>query len=180
MQDIPRAILLPPPSPPPSRSGARGTAALDQTPHSDVRRGAAAGETPASGFLALVESTPEDRVEFTAEFRGKQFRFRPYNNRGGAERTAADTTIERPSADPGEADAAAAADPNVAAQVLDGYGDGANSRNSTAFLATFIAQERLSDGLYNPPYADASDAYRRAGGSPPTGENQRPLVSFAA
>ncbi|HNB28075.1 MAG TPA: hypothetical protein PLR41_14005 [Alphaproteobacteria bacterium] len=178
MQDIPRAILLPPPSPPPNRNGARTATAADQALPDEVGRGTRTGSAAPAGFLTLVETTPEDRVEFTGDFRGKQFRFRPYNNRGGAERTTADNTIERPAADAGEADSAA--DPNVAADVLDGYGAGANSRNSTAFLATFIAQERLSDGLYNPQYAEASDAYRRAGGSPPTGENQRPLVSFAA
>jgi len=178
MQDIPRAILLLPPSLPPARGGARGAAAANEAPSDEVGRGTRTGGTSTTGFLTLVETTPEDQVEFTGDFRAKQFRFRPYNNRGGAERSDTDTTIERPSADASEADAAS--DPNVAAQVLDGYGSGAKSRNSTAFLATFIAQERLSDGLYNPQYADASDAYRRAGGSPPTGENQRPLVSFAA
>lgn len=178
MQDIPRAILLPPPSPPPARNAARGATASNQALSDEVGRGTRTGGAAAAGFLTLVETTPEDRVEFTADFRGKQFRFRPYNNRGGAERADTDTTIERPSADAREADSTAA--PSVSDDVLDGYGSGANSRNSTAFLATFIAQERLSDGLYNPQYAEASDAYRRAGGSPPTGENQRPLVSFAA
>jgi hypothetical protein len=52
-------------------------------------------------------------------------------------------------------------------------------RNSSAFIASFIAQERLRRGLHNPQFEAASDAYRRAGGSPSAIDNQPRVVSFA-
>ena len=63
--------------------------------------------------------------------------------------------------------------------MLDGFGAGARERNSSAFLASFIAQERLREGLYNPQYEAASDAYRRAGGSPSAVDNQPRVFSVA-
>jgi len=176
MQEIPRALLLPPPST--SRS-ARGTDAADRElpAESGARRSANAG---AGSFLTLVETRREDSVEFTADSRGgKQFRFRPYTNRGGtSERGTESGTIERPAA--GQLAAPEDFENQAANEVLDGFASGDGSRNSTAFLASFIAQEQLSDGLYNPAYGGASDAYRRAGGSPPPVTGQPRVVSFAA
>jgi len=178
MQEIPRAILLPPPNSQPPRNSARGALALDHDLPENVTSSARRSSSqPATSFLTLIESPRED----TVEFKGKQFRFRPYTNRGATgERASSEAVVERRGA--GElADAAEIeTDRATAAEVLDGFASGARSRNSAAFLASFIAQERLSEGLYNPAYAEASDAYRRAGGSPPTGENQPRLVSFAA
>ena len=176
MQEIPRALLLPPPSAP---RNARGTGAADQDlpVESGARRSANAG---AGSFLTLIETRREDSVEFTADFRGaKQFRFRPYTNRGGTtERETDPNAIERPAA--GELAAPDDLDSRAANDVLDGFESGDGRRNSSAFLASFIAQEQLSAGLYNPAYGGASDAYRRAGGSPPVIADTPRLVSFAA
>ena len=176
MQEIPRALLLPPPS---ASRNARGTAASDQD--SPVETGARRGAQASAGsFLTLIETRREDSVEFTADARGaKQFRFRPYTNRGGTtEREPEANTIERPAAS--ELAASDDLDNRAANDVLDGFGTGDGSRNSSAFLASFIAQEQLSEGLYNPAYGGASDAYRRAGGSPPAIADTPRLVSFAA
>lgn len=176
MPEILRAILLPPPSSTASRSAARSSVAIDSYSPVDIDRAARRSVNAApDSFLTLVESSRDDRIEL----KGKQFRFRPYTNRGTAERARDDAAIERASSDD-IAEARRQEDRGIAAEVLDGFGSGARYRNSAAFLASFIAQERLSEGLYNPAYAEASDAYRRAGGSPPTGENQPSLVSFAA
>ena len=174
MQEIPRAILLPPPS---AQRSTRGTGAPRDSDGQDLpidvgaRRAANPG---ASSFLALIETRREDSVEF----KGKQFRFRPYTNRGATERDSESNTIERPVA--GELAAPANPDGQTARAVFDGFESGDGSRNSSAFLASFIAQEQLSEGLYNPPYGGASDAYRRAGGSPPVIEDRPRVVSFAA
>lgn len=176
MQDIPRAILLPPPSA--SRS-ARGPGAADRdlSIESGARRSAPAD---AGSFLTLIDTQREDSVEFSADFRGgKQFRFRPYTNRGGSPERGAETgTLERPAAD--QLSGPDDLENRVAHDVLDGFSSGDGTRNSSAFLASFIAQERLSDGLYNPAYRGASDAYRRAGGSPPPDEAPARLISVAA
>jgi hypothetical protein len=176
MQEIPRAILLPPPS---TQRSTRGTSPADRDLPVEVgaRRSANSG---ASSFLALIETRREDSVEFTADSRGaKQFRFRPYTNRGAtAERDSESNTIERPAA--GELAGPADADGQAARAIFDGFESGDGSRNSSAFLASFIAQEQLSEGLYNPPYGGASDAYRRAGGSPPVFDDNPRVVSFAA
>lgn len=177
MQEIPRALLLPPPSTQRSTRGA-GSADQDLPVESGARRSAKASAEPSS-FLTLIETRQEDRVEFTADPRGaKQFRFRPYTNRGttGTEREG--NTIERPAPDQLAAPEDSADD--TARTVLDGFASGNGSRNSSPFLASFIAQEQLSDGLYNPPYGGASDAYRRAGGSPPVFDDHPRVVSFAA
>lgn len=179
MQEIPRAILLPPPSSPPQRSQARGASALDRDLSDEATRGTRRAGAATASFLTLIEAAPEDTVELGSDLKGKQFRFRPYNRGGTAERPPADGIIERPAGTDSAAEAVDS-DPSVTAGILDGYASGAGGRNSTAFLASFIAQERLSEGLYNPPYGAASDAYRRAGGSPPTGEAQPRIVSFAA
>ena len=63
--------------------------------------------------------------------------------------------------------------------MLDGFGAGARERKSSAFLASFIVQERPREGLYNPQYEAASDAYRRAGGSPSAVDNQARVFSVA-
>jgi len=174
MQEIPRAILLPPHSSA-TRTSARGTTSADQDLPVEVERGARRTAGTTGSFLTLIDTRREDSVEF----KGKQFRFRPYTNRGGvSERGAESGTIERPAA--GDLAAADEADGQAASEVLDGFSSGDGSRNSTTFLASFIAQEQLSEGLYNPPYAGASDAYRRAGGSPPAIEDRPRVVSFAA
>ena len=181
MQEIPRAILLPPPS---TQRSTRGTSPADQDLPVEVgaRRSANSG---ASSFLALIETRREDSVEFTADSRGaKQFRFRPYTNRGAtAERDSESNTIERPAAGelaaPGDS-ALDDAGAHAARAAFDGFESGDGSRNSSAFLASFIAQEQLSDGLYNPPYGNASDAYRRACGSPAALDDNPRVVSFAA
>ena len=157
MQEIPRAILLPPPSAQRSTRGP-GSANQDLPVELSARRSADAG---ANSFLALIETRREDSVEF----KGKQFRFRPYSNRGATERDNESNTIERPAA--GELAGPADADGPAARAIFDGFESGDGSRNSSAFLASFIAQEQLSEGLYDPPFGDASDAYRRAGGSLP-------------
>lgn len=170
MQEIPRAILLPPPS---AQRSTRGASSADQDLPVEVsaRRSANPG---ASSFLALIETRREDSVEF----KGKQFRFRPYTNRGANERDSESSTVERPAA--GELAAPDDSDNQAARAVFDGFESGDGSRNSSAFLASFIAQEQLSEGLYNPPYGGASDAYRRAGGSPPVIGDKARVVSFAA
>lgn len=181
MQEIPRALLLPPPS---TQRSTRGPSSPQDSVEQDLsievgtRRSAKASAAPTS-FLTLVETRQEDRVEFTADARGaKQFRFRPYTNRGTAEAGRDGNTIERPAS--GELPAPEDAGDEAAQTVLDGFASGDGSRNSTAFLASFIAQEQLSDGLHNPPYGGASDAYRRAGGSPPVITDTPRVVSFAA
>ncbi|HSE73372.1 MAG TPA: hypothetical protein VLB05_02580, partial [Dongiaceae bacterium] len=122
-------------------------------------------------FLTLVGSGPED----TVELKGKQFRFKPYGSRGtsgdGGVRTADET---------GSAGDAASGDrSNDSEIVLDGFGLGAQQRNSSAFIASVIAQQHLRQGLYNPRHEAASDAYRRAGGSPSAADNRPRVVSFA-
>jgi hypothetical protein len=177
MQEIPRAILLPPP---PTQRSTRGTGSAGQDLAVEIgaRRSARTSAEPSS-FLTLIETRREDSVEFTADSRGaKQFRFRPYTNRGStAERETESRTIERPAA---ELSAPDDADGKAARTVLDGFAGGDGSRNSSAFLASFIAQEQLSEGLYNPPYGEASEAYRRAGGSPPVIAGNPRVISFAA
>ncbi|HEX6121430.1 MAG TPA: hypothetical protein VFZ03_18430 [Dongiaceae bacterium] len=138
-------------------------------PRSATRRqGAAAGEGQA--FLTLVGSGREDSVEL----KGKQFRFKPYGGRGasgdGFVRTA-DEAGNAGDAAPGEE----SSDSEIA---LDGFGLGAQQRNSSAFIASVIAQQ-LRQGLHNPRHEAASDAYRRAGGSPSAVDNQPRVVSFA-
>jgi hypothetical protein len=176
MQEIPRALLLPPPA---AQRSTRGVNSAEDLPVEIGARRSAKANTSASSFLTLVETRQEDRIEFTADARGaKQFRFRPYTNRGTAGTEREGNTIERPAREQLEAPADTADD--TAREVLDGFASGDGSRNSSAFLASFIAQEQLSEGLYNPPYGGASDAYRRAGGSPPVIEGTPRVVSFAA
>jgi hypothetical protein len=171
MQEISRAILLPPPTQFSPRANAR---ALQVDPESgvDTARGSTRRESSgaAQSFLTLVDSRRED----TVEIKGRQFRFRPYTARGAAD------------ADVREAQADAAAitrsapegnDEDAAVETLDGFGAGPHERNSSVFIASFIAQQRLAQGLHNPPFAAASDAYRRAGGSPSMIDNQPRVVS---
>lgn len=170
MQEIPRAILLPPPSSTALRGSGRGAYALD--PDLPTERGTRAGAANAGSFLALVETRRDD----TVELKGKQFRFRPYGRSGGTERAADAGTIERPAAEEaGHAESGTAAE-----DVLLGLATGDGRRNSTTFLASFIAQEHLSEGLHNPPHAEASNAYRRAGGEPAPTEAKPRMVRFAA
>ena len=178
MQEIPRAILLPPPSPPPQRTSARAVETDSESAIEAARYGRRPQGTtqgPAQAFLTLVETRRED----TVELKGKQFRFRPYSGRGAS----SDSGV-RDSDLTGEANEAGAVsgestDSEITVDILDGFGAGARQRNSSAFIASFIAQERLTQGLHNPQYEAASDAYRRAGGSPSVVDNQPRVLSFA-
>ena len=172
MQEIPRAILLPPPSHLSSRTNVRAVQS-----DSEAAIEAAPARRPAQGtgqaFLTLIEQRRED----TVEIKGKQFRFRPYSSRGAADGAAREAELSSEAADTGAIRTEDEED-SIAVDVLDGFGAGARERNSSAFLASFIAQERPRQGLYNPKYEAASDAYRRAGGSPSAVDNQARVFSF--
>lgn len=177
MQEIPRAILLPPPLPPNQRVRTQAVR-IDSDSTIDAARSAPRSpQTPAgntgSSFLTLIDTRRED----TVEIKGKQFRFRPYGSRGAGADTSTHAT--GPADETGDTEALDAATDDISVDLLDGFGAGANERNSSAFIASFIAQERLRQGLYNPQYEAASDAYRRAGGSPSAIDNQPRVVSFA-
>jgi hypothetical protein len=176
MQEIPRALLLPPPSlhRPNHRAGESDSESAVAARNAR-RQSHGAIQGAAQPFLTLVE-TPQDD---TVEIKGKQFRFRPYSNRGA---TSDEIVRESDLAD--ELNGAGtiddtAGDGEITTDILDGFGSGAQRRNSSAFTASVIAQEHLSEGLYNPQYAAASDAYRRAGGSPSAIDNQPRVFSFA-
>lgn len=191
MQEIPRALLLPPPSSAAART-ARGANPSDRDLPVDGHAGVRRNATAADGrFLILVDARREDSVEFgaessaesSAESWGKQFRFRPYGSRGAtAEREAGSGGIERQLIERGDGTAASDDVERRAAarEVLDGLSSGDGRRNSAAFLASLIAQERLSEGLHNSQHAEASDAYRRAGGLPPRIGDQPRVLRFAA
>lgn len=173
MQEIPRAILLPPPSHLSSRTNVRAV-----QPESESAIEAARSRKQAQGagqaFLTLIEQRRED----TVEIKGKQFRFRPYSSRGAADGAAREAELSSETNGTGAVNAEVE-DDDISVDVLDGFGAGARERNSSAFLTSFIAQERLREGLYNPRYEAASGAYRRAGGSPSAVDNQPRVVSFA-
>lgn len=129
---------------------------------------------PGQAFLTLIEQRRED----TVEIKGKQFRFRPYSSRGATDGATREAELNGETADTG-AISTETEDDGIAVDVLDGFGAGARERNSSAFLASFIVQERPREGLYNPQYEAASDAYRRAGGSPSAVDNQPRVFSVA-
>lgn len=171
MQEIPRALLLPPPSP-----SQRASARVAQSEYESAVEAARARRQPAQGaFLTLIESPREDVVEI----KGKQFRFRPYTSRGtGTDGGTREADLA------GEANGGGAVtrdsdSDDLSVDVVDSFGDGAREGNSSAFIASFIAQERLRQGLHNPQFEAASDAYRRAGGSPSAIDNASRVVSFA-
>jgi hypothetical protein len=172
MQEIPRAILLPPPSHLSSRASARAVQADSETAL-DAARARRQAQGTGQAFLTLIEQRRED----TVEIRGKQFRFRPYSGRGATDGAAREAGLNGETADTGTISIETEAD-DIATDVLGGFGAGARERNSSAFLASFIAQERPRQGLYNPQYEAASDAYRRAGGSPSAVDNQARVFSF--
>jgi hypothetical protein len=173
MQEIPRAILLPPPSHLSSRASVRAV-----QPDSETAIEAARARRQAQGtgqaFLTLIEQRRED----TVDIKGKQFRFRPYTSRGATDGAARESEAGAQVTDAGAIRTGDEED-GIAVDVLDGFGAGARERNSTAFLASFIAQERPREGLYNPQHEAASDAYRRAGGSPSAVDNEPRVFSFA-
>jgi hypothetical protein len=173
MQEIPRAILLPPPSHLSSRASVRAV-----QPDSETAIEAARARRQAQGtgqaFLTLIEQRRED----TVEIKGKQFRFRPYSSRGATDGAARESEAGAQVTDAGAIRTGDEED-GIAVDVLDGFGAGARERNSTAFLASFIAQERPREGLYNPQHEAASDAYRRAGGSPSAVDNEPRVFSVA-
>jgi hypothetical protein len=173
MQEIPRAILLPPPSYLSSRTSVRAVQADSETAIEAARARKQAQGT-GQAFLTLIEQRRED----TVEIKGKQFRFRPYTSRGATDGAAREAELNGEATGTGAIRTDAEED-SIAVDVLDGFGTGARERNSSAFLASFIAQERPRQGLYNPQYEAASDAYRRAGGSPSAIDNQARVFSFA-
>jgi hypothetical protein len=176
MQEIPRAILLPPPSPPSQRASARAVQSESEQAAEAARGARRQPQAAAQGaFLTLIESRRDD----TVEIKGKQFRFRPYGKSGAA--TDSGTREAELAGEAGETGqvSAESGEDDISVDVLDGFGAGSRERNSSAFIASFIAQERLRQGLYNPQYEAASDAYRRAGGSPSAIDNQARVVSFA-
>ena len=173
MQEIPRTILLPPPSHLSSRANVR---AVQSDSESAIEAARARKQAQGTGqaFLTLIEQRRED----TVEIKGKQFRFRPYSSRGAADSAAREAELNGETAETGAISTEGDED-SIAVDVLDGFGSGARERNSSAFLASYIAQERPRQGLYNPQYEAASDAYRRAGGSPSAIDNQARVFSFA-
>lgn len=173
MQEIPRSILLPPPSHLSSRANARAVQADSETAIEAARARRQAQGT-GQAFLTLIEQRRED----TVEIKGKQFRFRPYSSRGATDGAAREAELNGDTAGTSAVGVDGEED-GIAVDVLDGFGAGARERNSSAFLASFIAQERPREGLYNPKYEAASDAYRRAGGSPSAVDNQPRVFSFA-
>jgi hypothetical protein len=173
MQEISRAILLPPPSHLSSRASARAVQSDSETAIEAARARRQAQGT-GQAFLTLIEQRRED----TVEIKGKQFRFRPYTSRGATDGAAREAEFNGDTAGSGAIGIDGEED-GIAVDVLDGFGAGARERNSTAFLASFIAQERPRDGLYNPQHEAASEAYRRAGGSPSAVDNQPRVFSFA-
>ena len=177
MQEISRAILLPPPALPPQRAHGRpvpGDADSAEAARGTRRQAHGAPPSAPGAFLTLVDTRRED----TVEIKGKQFRFRPYGSRGAAVEGSAREAGQGNGANEPEAIGFAASE-EVSVEILDGFGAGGRQRNSSAFIASFIAQERLRQGLYNPPYEAASDAYRRAGGSPSAADNQPRVFSVA-
>ena len=173
MQEIPRAILLPPPTQLPQRTNARAvqgdSESVINTARNTRRQPAGAGQA----FLTLVDTRRED----TVEIKGKQFRFRPYTSRGTADGPTREAELAGAANDTGAI--TESGDDDISVDILEGFGAGAHGRNSSAFIASFIAQERLQQGLHNPPFAAASDAYRRAGGSPSAIDNQPRVVRLA-
>ena len=132
MQEIPRALLLPPPSAFPPMGGVRPAQGDVRAGDAEARAAAERDTAPSSSaggesFIALVEPRRED----TVDLKGKQFRFRPYTNRATAE-----TVREAEDANPRTSDLTPideTADGGIKVDVLDGFGAGARDRNSTAF-----------------------------------------------
>jgi len=62
--------------------------------------------------------------------------------------------------------------------VFAGLSLGDPSRNASTFLASFIAQSRLGQGLTHAPHTEASEAYRMAGAVPPMPGTESPILSF--
>ncbi|HET6619070.1 MAG TPA: hypothetical protein VFG64_03960 [Dongiaceae bacterium] len=168
MQEIPRALLLPPPSP--QRPGMRVAESDSDSTLRAARRQHGAAPGGGQAFLTLVGSEREDSVEL----KGKQFRFKPYSSRG-----ASADGVRTPDEAGSAGEAASGEESSDSEIVLDGFGLGAQQRNSSAFIASVIAQQHPRQGLYNPRHEAASDAYRRAGGSPSAVDNQPRVVSFA-
>jgi hypothetical protein len=131
--------------------------AVQPESESAVEAARARKQTQGAGqaFLTLIEQRRED----TVEIKGKQFRFRPYSNRGATDGAARETAFNGGAADTG-AISVEPEDDGIAVDVLEGFGAGARER-------------------YNPQYEAASDAYRRAGGSPSAVDNQPRVFSFA-
>jgi hypothetical protein len=173
MQEIPRALLLPPSSYLSSRASVRAAQSESESAV-EATRARKQAQGAGQAFLTLIEQRRED----TVEIKGKQFRFRPYSSRGATDGAAREAELNGDTTDTG-AIRTEDEENGIAVDVLDGFGAGERERNSSAFLASFIVQERPREGLYNPQYEAASDAYRRAGGSPSAVDNQPRVFSVA-
>lgn len=151
MQEVARALLLPPPGWISGRAAARHQ--IDED---------AAGARPRvpTPFDAFNDGGAQDEVRL----RARTFRFKVYGDRGelNEDRSAFKAPVaESPEQEETPRTGGSAVD------ILDGFGEGDAHRNSAAFVASLIAQSRLSQGLHNPAFGAANNAYRRAGGEPP-------------
>jgi hypothetical protein len=150
MSDYAQIMLLPPPTPPLQRLPAR---------EQDL---AVNGEQQSGGDAA----------------RGKRFRFRVYeggeaNTEIATRRTDPRTVINN---DGAIEDATARAS---AGRIRYASGSEARSGSSSAFLAQSFAQEQLGQGLHNPPYAAASEAYTRTGAAAFAGRSSGSNVNLS-
>jgi hypothetical protein len=137
MADLAPILMLPPPTP---RLPAREAGELAISP--DAQRGDGSGDGA----------------------RARRFRFRVYD---GAESTGANTDLAaRGTAGRGtitDRRASTAGNASTQSSRQDIRYPKAETGSSSNFLAQAFAQEQLSAGLHNPPYAAASAAYNRAG-----------------
>ena len=96
MQEIPRAILLPPPSHLSSRASVRAVQSESESAV-EAARARRQAQGPGQAFLTLIEQRRED----TVEIKGKQFRFRPYSSRGATDGAAREAELNGETADTG-------------------------------------------------------------------------------
>src|SRR4026207_380535 len=129
MQEIPRTILLPPPSHLSSRANAR---AVQSDSESAIEAARARKQAQGTGqaFLTLIEQRRED----TVEIKGKQFRFRPYSSRGATDGAAREAELNGETPDSG-AISTETEDDGIAVDVLDGFGAGTRGGTPRAFPA---------------------------------------------
>jgi hypothetical protein len=136
MANIAQILLLPPPTPPLQRLPARES--------------------------ELAVNPEVQGADDSA--RAKRFRFRVYE---GGESGATDTDVATPrtgnraALDNGGSTEDATGQ-SSSRRIRYATGD-SRSGNSSAFLAQAFAQEQLGEGLHNPPFAAATQAYTRTG-----------------
>jgi hypothetical protein len=114
MQEIPRTILLPPPSHLSSRASVRAVQSDSETAI-EAARARKQAQAPGQAFLTLIEQRRDD----TVEIKGKQFRFRPYSSRGATDGAARETEF---SSEATGAISTEATEDSIAVDVLDGFG----------------------------------------------------------